>query len=283
MRLLSAFFLSFVSLWAQAPQRIVSTSPSITETLFALGLGSRVIGVSNYCHFPPEVDWLPRVGTYLKPNVEVIARLKPDLVFVQRLPNQVRDQLRGLSIRVAEIESGDLQKNLSSMRAIGQAAGAERAANDLVEHIKTELSSLTKARAGREPATVAFIVGRTPGRLEGLVAVGGSSFLSELMASAGGRNIFADSNQDYVKISLELLVRRNPDVLIDMGDMSATVAVTEQAKRTIVDMWSSRSELKAARERRVYAVASDIFVVPGPRMVEAARAFAAMFDPAPAK
>jgi iron complex transport system substrate-binding protein len=283
MRILIVLLLTATALLAQQPQRIVSTSPSITETLFALGLGSRVVGVSTYCHFPAEVDRLPRIGTYLKPNVEVIARLKPDMVILQRLPNSARDQLRALSIPVTETESGNLRQNLDSILAIGKAAGAAPAAQALIGRINSQLATLRASKAGKEPRSVAFIVGRAPGRLEGLVVVGGASYLSELMTIAGGRNVFADSNQDYVKISLESLVRRNPDVLIDMGEMAETVGVTENAKRAVVNLWGTQPSLKAARERRVYAVASDIFVVPGPRMVDAARAFAEMLDTATEK
>jgi iron complex transport system substrate-binding protein len=278
MRILIAMLLTGASLLAQQPQRIVSTSPSITETLFAIGVGSRVVGVSNYCHFPADVDRLPRTGTYLKPNVEVIARLKPDMVIVQRLPNSAHDQLRALSIPVAETETGNLQKNFDSILAIGKAAGATPAARALVERMNKQLAALRGKKSGKAPRSVAFIVGRTPGRLEGLVVVGGGSYLSELMTIAGGRNVFGDTNQDYVKTSLESVMRRNPDVLIDMGEMADTVGVTENAKRAVVSLWGTQPSLKAVRERRVYAVASDIFVVPGPRMVDAAQAFAEMLD-----
>jgi iron complex transport system substrate-binding protein len=117
MRIIAALLLLCVS--AVAQQRIISTSPSITETLFALGVGNRVVGVSTYCHHPAQIQKLPRVGTYLKPNIEVIARLKPDLVIVQRLPNSSREQLQGLSIPVAEVDSGDLRRNLDSILKIG--------------------------------------------------------------------------------------------------------------------------------------------------------------------
>lgn len=279
MRILVVLLLASGSLLGQQPQRIVSASPSITETLFALGLGSRVVGVSTYCHFPAEVERLPKVGTYLKPNAEVIARLKPDLVIVQQLPNSVRAQLESLSIRVAEIDSGDLSQNLNSIVAIGRAVGAEAAARTLVDRINSQLGALRDARLGQPPRTVAFVVGRTPGRLEGLVVVGGGSYLSELMETAGGRNIFRDSNQAYVRTSLESLLRRNPDVLIDMGEMSETIGVTDTAKNNVVKLWGTRSRLNAVRQHQVYAVASDIFVVPGPRMVDAAHAFAEMLNP----
>ncbi|MEQ1945999.1 MAG: helical backbone metal receptor [Bryobacteraceae bacterium] len=275
MRFLAILLTTCASLLAQ-PQRIISTSPSITETLFALGLGSRVVGVSNYCHFPADVEQLPKVGTYLKPNVEVIARLKPDLVVVQRLPTSVREQLQGLSIQVSEVDSGDLKQNLDSIVAIGKATSSEAAARVLIDRINGQLATMRNATAGKPPRSVAFIVGRTPGKLEGLVVVGGGSYLSELLTIAGGRNVFADSSQAYVKTSLESLLRRNPEILIDMGEMAETVGVTENAKRTVVNLWGTRPNLKAVRERRVYAVASDIFVVPGPRMLDAAQAFAEM-------
>lgn len=277
MRILIALLMAGGSLLAEQPQRIVSTSPSITETLFALGLGARVVGVSTYCHFPAEVNRLARIGTYLKPNIEVIARLKPNLVIVQKLPNSAREQLQALSIPVAEVNSGKLKQNLDSILAIGKAAGAEPAARSLIARIDNELAALRVSKSG-QGRSVAFIVGRTPGRLEGLVVVGGGSYLSELMTIAGGRNVFADTSQDYVKISLESLMRRNPDVLIDMGEMAETVGVTESAKRAVVNLWGMQPSLNAVRERRVYAVASDIFVVPGPRMVDAAKAFAEMLD-----
>ena len=264
---------------AQQPMRIVSTSPSITETLFALGLGSRVVGVSTYCHFPPEVERLPKVGTYLKPSVEVIARLKPDLVILERLPNAVREQLQVLSIRPAEIDYGTLRQNLDSIVAIGRAAGAESAARALTGRMNDGLAALRKRSDGRTPRSMVFVVGRTPGELQGLVVVGGGSYLSELIEIAGGRNAFADSKQAYVKTSLESVLRRNPDVLIDMGEMAETKGVTDRAKRAVVNLWSARSSLTAVHEGRVFAVASDIFVVPGPRMVDAAEAFAGMLYP----
>jgi iron complex transport system substrate-binding protein len=266
---------------ASAQQRIVSTAPSITETLFALGLGNRVVGVSRYCHYPAQVQQLPRVGTYLKPNIEVIARLKPDLVIVQRLPNFSREQLQGLSIPVVEVDSGDLRRNLDSILMIGQATGVEAAARALIANIEERLAILRRAGKGRKSVSVAFIVGRSPGELQGLVAVGGGSYLSELLEIAGGANVFADSRQGYVKTSYESLLRRNPDVLIDMGEMAETTGVTEMARDRVVSLWGTRPALKAVQKRRVYAVASDIFVVPGPRMVEAAEAFASMLHGEP--
>ena len=104
------------------PARIVSTSPSITETLFALGLGDRVVGVSTYCRYPAAVAALPKVGTFLKPDAETIARLKPDLVFVHKGPNNVLAQLGTLGIRTAVVDRGSLPAVFATIREISAAA-----------------------------------------------------------------------------------------------------------------------------------------------------------------
>src|SRR5215831_19900754 len=116
------------------PPRIVSTSPSITETLFALGLGDRVVGVSTYCHYPPETASRPRIGTYLRPNVEAIAALRPDLVILQSLPNGAGTQLARMKLNVLEVDHGSLESLFAGIRDIGNRSGvSERAAKLVLE------------------------------------------------------------------------------------------------------------------------------------------------------
>src|SRR6187397_3078347 len=111
------------------PSRIVSTSPSITETLFALGLGDRVVGVSIYCRYPEAVNRLPKVGSFLKPDTERIVRLDPDLVIVHAGPHTVPAQLATMHIRTATVDKGTLDGIYASIRTIGRAAGVpDRAA-----------------------------------------------------------------------------------------------------------------------------------------------------------
>jgi iron complex transport system substrate-binding protein len=136
---------------------------------------------------------------------------------------------------------------------------------------------------GRPRRSVVFIVGRQPGRLAGLVAVGQGSYLNELFEIAGGTNIFAKASQQYLKISVEELLARNPDVIIDMGEMADTVGVSEEQKNSVVALWSKYPSLKAVQGNGVHAVASDIFVVPGPRIAEAAEAFARLLHPEAAR
>ncbi len=265
--------------WAAPPHRIVSTAPSVTESLFALGLGERVVGVSTYCHYPPETASLPKVGTYLRPNVERIAALQPDLVILLKQPQGVEEQLRRLALPVLLVEHGDLERMFAAIEAIGEAGGVAARARELTGRIRARLDEIRTRTRRRPRRSLLFVVGRTPGRLEGLIAVGRGSYLNAIIDIAGGRNVLADSPVDYPKISLETVLARNPDVIVDMGEMAETKGVTEERKQQVVALWRQRSSLQAVAAGRVYAVASDIFVVPGPRVVEAAEAFARMLHP----
>jgi ABC-type Fe3+-hydroxamate transport system substrate-binding protein len=124
-----------------------------------------------------------------------------------------------------------------------------------------------------------FVVGRAPGRLEDIIVVGQASYLNELMRTAGGQNVFADAIAPYPKVGAEDILARNPEVIVDMGDMANTVGVTTEHKRSVVELWNRYSAVAAVRNHQVFAVAADIFVVPGPRLVDAARAFARMLHP----
>ena len=142
--------LGLATLHAATPPRIVSTSPSITETLFALGLGDRVVGVSTYCRYPEIVKTLPKVGTFLRPDTEVIARLRPDLVIVHAGPHDVVRQLATLGIQPVTVDRGTLPGVYSSIRAIGTAAGAGDRAEQLVVELHGRLDRVRTAIAGRE-------------------------------------------------------------------------------------------------------------------------------------
>src|SRR5882672_3020179 len=127
---------------AAQPKRIVSTAPSITETLFALGLGERVVGVSTYCHYPPEATKRPRIGTYLRPNVEAIVALRPDLVILQSMPEGPGPQLARMKLNVLEVEHGNLESLLSAIQTIGARCGVTDRAAQLVAQMRSRLGGI---------------------------------------------------------------------------------------------------------------------------------------------
>jgi iron complex transport system substrate-binding protein len=253
------------------PERIVSTSPSITEVLFALGLGPHVVGVSIYCEYPPQVKNLPKVGTFLRPDAERIARLKPDLVIVHKLPNDLTNRLAALHIAYAEVDRGGLTDAYDEIRQIGEATGAKRQADKLVTTMRARLDHIHAQTVGKKKPNVIFVIGRDPGTLTNLIVVGRDNFLNELIQVAGGTNAIAEeSSQPYPHISLETILRVRPDVLIDMGDMGSGPDERERKAKENRALWDTVPNLSAVKEGRVYCLTSTAFVVPGPRSVEAA-------------
>jgi iron complex transport system substrate-binding protein len=276
---LVAVCLAIATVAAQAPvpTRLVSTSPSITETLFALKLGDRVVGVSTYCRYPKEVLALPKVGTFLKPDAEIIARLKPDLVFVHAGPNTVASQLAALGIRTAVVDRGALPSVFSTIRQISAAAGVADRGDALVRDLQSELDRIKSAVAGRPPRKVLVIVGRRTGSLTDIIAVGPGSYLNDLIGIAGGVNVMSGVKLEYPRISLETVISLAPDVIIDVGEMGESPADSERRRKVTESLWAEQSLVSAVRTGGVHAAHDESFVVPGPRVVDAARAMARWF------
>lgn len=264
---------------AAPPQRIVSTAPSITEMLYAVGLGDRVVGVTTYCHYPPDARAKPKIGTYTEPNLERIASLKPDLVVIQKNPIRLAGKLQALKLNVLEVSHDSIDEVYVSIQRIADAGGVGAKGRALVASMKQQLADVRNRTATRPRRRMMFVVGRAPNAIEDVIAVGRASYLNGIVETAGGDNIFKDAVAPYPKVGMEDVLARNPEVIVDMGDMSDTERVTDEQKRSVVALWGRYPTLAAVREHRVFAVASDIFTVPGPRMVDAARAFARMLHP----
>lgn len=271
----ACLWLTASAMGAVPPARIVSTSPSITETLFALGVGSRVVGVSSYCRFPADVVRLPKVGRFLRPDVELIARLRPDLVIVHAGPNDVPRQLSVLGITSLTVDSGTLGSVYSSIRMIGAAAGVPDRAERLVAELQGRLDAVRVAAARRTAKKVLVVVGRQPGTLSDLIAVGRGSYLNDLVTVAGGVNVLDDQRlPEYPRISMETVIRLAPDLIVDAGDMGETVEEHIRRQPATERLWRQQPNVRAARTNNIHAVTSDAFVVPGPRVVEAAETLA---------
>jgi iron complex transport system substrate-binding protein len=256
-----------MSLPAQTkPQRIVSTSPSITETLFALGLGNRVVGVSQFCNYPPEVRSLPRVGSFLRPNSEAIARLTPDLVIVQQESGLLKDRMVSLHIPVIQVPHATLADIYTEISLIGNAGGVPDRASALVAQIKGQLDAI-RAKASKMPSPrVLLIVDRQQGTLNNLIAIGPDNYVNEILEIAGGTNILAKPGlPQYPRISLETVLRENPDVIIDLSGTQETDEARRASRAATLALWSQYGDLKATHSGRVYAGTSDAMVVPGPR------------------
>lgn len=262
---------------ATIPSRIVSTSPSITETLFALELGDRVVGVSTYCRYPRQVMSLPKVGTFLRPNPETIARLEPDLVYVHAGPNTVVTQLAALGLRTAVVDRGSLPGVFSTIRQISAAAAVPARGDALVRDLQASLERVKTAVAGKPVRRVLIIIGRRTGTLTDMIAVGPGSYLHDLVAIAGGENVMGTVALEYPRISMETVISAKPDVIIDVGEMGETPADSERRRTVTESLWATQRLVAAVQAGGLHAVNDEAFVVPGPRVVDVARTMAAWF------
>ena len=263
--------LQVVAVKGAVPARIVSTSPSITETLFGLGLGDRVVGVSTYCRFPADVARLPKIGTFLKPDAELIAGLRPDLVVVHEVSTGIDRKLASLGIPYVVVERGTLASVFSSIRQIAAAAGVAPRGDALVADLERRLNAIRRSGASATPARVLFIIGRRPGTLADLVAVGPGSYLNDLIEIAGGKNVLAIAGQpEYPRISMETVLRLDPDAIVDTVDMGETDAERVQRQPINERLWKAYPSLSAVKTGRLHAATTDALVVPGPRVVDAA-------------
>ncbi len=255
------------------PQRIVSLSPSATEMLFAIGVGDRVVGVSTACDYPPEAKEKEKVGALGTPSLEKLLKVDADLMVTTPLRRpEVAARIERLGIRICTVEQRTLEDVYKSIIKLGRITGAEQAANELA----AELSSQQKEIARRyenipvENRPRVFLeLGADP-----LITAGRLSFVNDVIEKAGGRNIAASIEKDWIKINPEFLLREDPDIIILSYMRGQGPGKKGLAARIGWD------QIKAVREGRIIDdVHPDYLLRPGPRIIEGLRMLAERFHP----
>ena len=245
---------------SKLPQRIVSLAPSNTEILFALGLGDKVVGVTDADNYPPEVSKIERVGgaySAESTNFEKIVALKPDLVLTINV-SSVISQLDKLGITTVALQPKDLDGVLKDITLVGQITGAESKADELVASLNQRIKAVTdvvQTLPQDQRPTVFYQVSPD------LWTTGPGTFQDSIIQMAGGRNVAADLGQPWGQYSLETLVAKNPDVII-----TPFPDVYQQLKAGTLAGWAA---IKAVKTGRVYLIDQDIMSRPGPRLVDA--------------
>ena len=260
---------------ATAPRRIVSLVPAITEMLFAIGAGPQVVAVSSYDEFPPEVKALPKVGALLDPDTERILALRPDLVIVYGSQSDLEKQLERAGHRTFSYRHGGIPTTLSTIRDLGTATGHRAEADKLTSSLQSRLDAVHDRVKGRTPLRTMLVFERQPGTLREVYASGGVGFLNEMLTIAGGRNVFADVSKEAVQPSVETMLARAPDVILEVR-AAGLIEKTPSPER---DAWSALSSVPAVRNQRVLLLTGDYLVVPGPRLAAATEAFARALHP----
>ncbi len=276
MRALTRRLLLFSPLLAGAPanpSRIVSTAPSLTEILFALGLGPRVAGVTEFCLYPPEAAAKPKIGTFLQPSLERILALKPDLVLTITNPVDLTGKLRRAGLSVEEFDDSTTADVFASLDRIGRITSRQSEAARLAGSIRSDFAAVRAAAASLPRRRVLFLVGRAPSTFQDMYAAGPGTFIDELLALCGGVNVLSRAPQPYPKVGLEQILTLDPDVILDMGNLDHAAGRPLQPESEVLALWRQYPQLRAVSNRRVHVVAGEFYIRPGPRMGQAARAY----------
>lgn len=254
------------------PQRIISLAPNITEMLFALSLGERVVAVTSYCDFPPEAKTKEQIGDTLQPNLERIIALRPDLVVattasqVERLTRQL-DQL---SIPVYATNPRTVRDVPRSIRRLGEVSGARSQAEELAAKLEEHIRQVETRVAGQAKPRVLFVLQLGP-----LITVGRNTFINDLITLAGGASISGDQTTEYPQFSYETAVARAPEVII-APQLHGSGALDETELRRAF------AGTPAVRNQRLVRVNPDLTSRPGPRLIDGLEQLAQALHPAPA-
>jgi iron complex transport system substrate-binding protein len=247
------------------PQRIVSLVPAVTEMLFAIGAGPRVIAVSSYDREPPEVEALPRVGALLDPDVERILSLRPDLVVLYGSQDDLRTQMGRAGIPVFDYRHGSLVHVTGTIRALGARTGHADGAEAVAAAIEVRIAAVMKHAAGQARPRTLLVFGRERGALRNVYVSGGRGFLHDALEAAGGLNVFADVDREAVQATTEQILARAPEVIIELRSADA---FTEAERAAEIASWRRLASVPAVRAQRIHLLTGGGLTVPGPRIAD---------------
>lgn len=253
------------------PERIVSLAPSNTEILFAIGAGDRVVGVDSFSDYPAEVKDLPKLGGLTDTNYEQIVALEPDLALTIGGTEEQVQKLEELGVPVAVIQPATLDDVLDRVRRIGEMVDAQAGAQQVVADMKTRIDAVRQRVAGipeAERVRVFYEVWNDP-----LMTVGPGGFIHDVIVAAGGVNVAEGTGQPWPQISLEEVVRQDPQVIVVPASLKSSYDELKSGTR------SGWEGMTAVKEGRVYLIDDNLISRPGPRLVEALEQLASWFYP----
>jgi iron complex transport system substrate-binding protein len=250
------------------PHRVISLIPATTEMIFAMGAGSRLVAVGSFDKFPAEAARLPKVGALLDPDTERILAMHPDLVIVYNTQTELKRSLERASIAYFSYEHRAMPDIMTTIRALGLRIGFAGQADTLASTMERGLARVRTTVAGKGRPRAMLVFERDTSSLQNIYASGGYGFIADLLDIAGGDNVFGDVKQQAVQASTEMILARRPEVIIEFryGDSAKNLDPVRD-----VQAWSTLGSVPAVKAKRIHVLVGDQFVVPGPRIVDAAR------------
>ena len=245
--------------------RIVSLAPSITESLYALGMMDRVVGVTRYCDYPPEALTKTNIGGYLDPNYEAIVMLQPDLIFMLAEHEAPRERLSQLGFKIVVVNHKNISGILRSIEIVGESCGVLQKAQSITDNIKSRMNHIReKTRGLPSPRVLVSIFrDRGSGTLAEVTISGKGSFNGEMIERIGGLNAY-EGAVAFPIVSSEGIIQMNPDVIIDIvPDLEENSWDPEMIRSE----WNAIPQVNAVKNHRIYLFSNDYDGIPGPRFI----------------
>lgn len=244
------------------PKRVVSLAPNLTEIIFAIGAGDRVVGVTTYDDYPEEVKKLPRVGGFIDPSLEAILALKPDLVVCTPNPGgrNRMDALSRMGLPVLVLPSYGMKDIFTVIKALGELFKKQESAKELIDDMQGRIARVAELVKKVSRPKVLLVYGHRP-----IMAAGKGSFGDTMLKLAGGENVLGESKVRYPNVPMEEIIRLMPEVIIDASS-SGTGA--EMTREEVEKVWGRWKVLPAVKNRRIHIFNSALWFRPGPRVAQ---------------
>ncbi|MCP4591960.1 MAG: ABC transporter substrate-binding protein [bacterium] len=256
-------------------QRIIAIAPNTAEIVCELGAADRLVAVSQYCTYPPSLEKLPKIGGPRDLDLEMVIALQPDLVIARGASEALVSLCDAQGIRVYHDPSRALADIEQAIREIGDLLSVTDRATAVLRRMRERLEAIRRAVADRPRPRVLFTT-RNPEQLSSIYTVARGSYLDELIVLAGGENIFGDQDTDYPLVSLEEIIDRRPEVIIESLFGTADSA---ELRASVAKQWQSVSPIPAVETGRLHILSADYATVPSPRVVLLAADFVRMIHP----
>ena len=255
--------------FAKPPARIVSLAPSITEMLFAMEAGEQLVGVTDFCDFPPEALKKPKVG-YSNPNLESLVALQPDLVVAPNdfLKPDVIVKLEQLKIPVFILADKNLEGIFVHIQTLGRIVGHSSKADTVAMQLRQQVAVIQRGIQGKAPVRMLYVLNSQP-----LITVGPGSFIDQVIRMAGGANVAAKSATPYPRMSMEAVLQEDPEVLVFPVGKAEGISESEQ------QTWRQWSTMTAVKQGRLHQISADWLNRPGPRIARGLEALAEILHP----
>ncbi|MGD0070283.1 MAG: cobalamin-binding protein [Candidatus Bathyarchaeia archaeon] len=273
----------YVTNLTSVPQRIISLAPSCTQILFAIGVGDKVVGVTTYDDYPYNFSaWIAAgnmtsIGGYSTPDMEAIAMLHPNLIVSDNINDAIFPNMRSLGYKVLVINPNSINGIYQDISLIGRATGAEPQAIALIDNISSSINVITAKIAATNitvPLKVYYEIWSDP-----LMSAGSTSWVSDVIAKAGGVNIFANVAQQYPAVSSETVVQLNPDVILLPTSPGGSGGMAFYGSIAQVEARPGWNSMSAVQNNRVDAIDEELFAEPGPRVADQVLAVATCLYP----